>query len=86
MAVLHSEIAMSCNNDHYIIGPYFTAVDLASIAESLDDEERQRMAEGDIESEEFQRFLQQPSSNMDDSGFFSIQVLYILSLHRADFV
>ncbi|XP_031563610.1 ataxin-3-like isoform X3 [Actinia tenebrosa] len=56
-------------------GPYFTAVDLASIAESLDDEERERMAEGNPSSEEFQKFLQQPSSNMDDSGFFSIQVI-----------
>ncbi|XP_031563609.1 ataxin-3-like isoform X2 [Actinia tenebrosa] len=49
--------------------------DLASIAESLDDEERERMAEGNPSSEEFQKFLQQPSSNMDDSGFFSIQVI-----------
>ncbi|XP_020913568.1 ataxin-3 isoform X2 [Exaiptasia diaphana] len=56
-------------------GPYFTPVDLASIGQSLDDEERQRMAEGDVNSEEYQRFLQQPSSNYDDSGFFSIQVM-----------
>ncbi|KAK3742742.1 hypothetical protein QZH41_018967 [Actinostola sp. cb2023] len=56
-------------------GPYFTPVELASLGQSLDDEERQRMAEGDTNSEEFQRFLQQPSSNYDDSGFFSIQVM-----------
>ncbi|XP_032220195.2 ataxin-3 isoform X1 [Nematostella vectensis] len=55
-------------------GPYFTAVDLAAIAQHLDEEERRRMAEGDTESEEYRKFLEQPSSNMDDSGFFSIQV------------
>lgn len=59
-----------CNS----LGPYFTPVDLASFAQSLDDEERLRMAEGDVNSEEYQTFLQQPSSNYDDSGFFSIQV------------
>ncbi|XP_001639386.3 ataxin-3 isoform X2 [Nematostella vectensis] len=56
-------------------GPYFTAVDLAAIAQHLDEEERRRMAEGDTESEEYRKFLEQPSSNMDDSGFFSIQVI-----------
>ncbi|EDV29463.1 uncharacterized protein TRIADDRAFT_51826 [Trichoplax adhaerens] len=41
----------------------------------LDEEERSRMAEGDPQSTEYLRYLQQPSQNMDDSGFFSIQVL-----------
>lgn len=56
-------------------GPYFTAVDLADIARQLDEVERERMAEGDVTSEDYQEFLKQPSSNMDDSGFFSIQVI-----------
>ncbi|XP_078675583.1 ataxin-3-like isoform X1 [Branchiostoma floridae x Branchiostoma belcheri] len=33
------------------------------------------MAEGGTTTAEYQHFLQQPSSNMDDSGFFSIQVI-----------
>lgn len=41
----------------------------------MDDEERQRMAENGEESEEYQKFLQQPSGNMDDSGYFSVQVI-----------
>ncbi|XP_074616047.1 ataxin-3-like isoform X2 [Acropora palmata] len=56
-------------------GPYFTAVDLADIARQLDEDERERMAEGDMTSKDYQEFLKQPSSNMDDSGFFSIQVI-----------
>lgn len=45
------------------------------MAEKLDEEERVRMAECGEESEEYQNFLRQPSGNMDDSGFFSIQVI-----------
>lgn len=33
------------------------------------------MAEGGVLSEEYRTFLEQPSGNMDDSGFFSIQVI-----------
>ena len=56
-------------------GPFYTAVDLASLAQQLDDEERQQMAEGQgVDSDEYRRFLQQPSGNMDDTGFFSVQV------------
>lgn len=56
-------------------GPYFTAVDLSTLAQKLDEEERQRMAECGEESEEYRTFLQQPSGNMDDSGYFSVQVI-----------
>ncbi|GAB6026863.1 Ataxin-3 [Chamberlinius hualienensis] len=56
-------------------GEYFTAVDLASIAQTLDDEEENRMAEGGINSESYKNFLEQPSTNMDDSGYFSVQVI-----------
>lgn len=51
----------------------FDAIQLGGIAQQLDEVERHRMAEGT--AEEYQRFLAQPSSNMDDSGFFSIQVI-----------
>lgn len=56
-------------------GPYFSAVDLAVIAQQLDEYERETMAEGDLDSPEYLSFLQQPSGNMDDSGFFSVQVI-----------
>uniref|UniRef100_A0A3B4B4U2 ubiquitinyl hydrolase 1 n=1 Tax=Periophthalmus magnuspinnatus TaxID=409849 RepID=A0A3B4B4U2_9GOBI len=65
--------AQHCLNN-LLQGEYFTPVDLSSIAQQLDEEERIRMAEGGVGSEEYRTFLQQPSGNMDDSGFFSIQV------------
>nr|XP_008987199.2 ataxin-3-like protein [Callithrix jacchus] len=66
--------AQHCLNN-LLQGEYFTAVELASIAHQLDEEERMRMAEGGVTSEDYRAFLQQPSGNMDDTGFFSIQVI-----------
>ncbi|KAM6961250.1 ataxin-3 [Aplochiton taeniatus] len=66
--------AQHCLNN-LLQGEYFTPVDLSSIAQQLDEEERMRMAEGGMASQEYRTFLQQPSGNMDDSGFFSIQVI-----------
>ena len=66
--------AQHCLNS-LLQGPYFTAVDLASIACELDEAERQTMAEGNVNSAAYLDFMQQPSTNMDDSGYFSIQVL-----------
>ncbi|XP_030637192.1 ataxin-3 [Chanos chanos] len=66
--------AQHCLNN-LLQGEYFTPVELSSIAQQLDEEERMRMAEGGVLSEEYRTFLQQPSGNMDDSGFFSIQVI-----------
>ncbi|CAL8290774.1 ataxin-3 [Gadus morhua] len=66
--------AQHCLNN-LLQGEYFTPVDLSSIAHQLDEEERMRMAEGGIASVEYRTFLQQPSGNLDDSGFFSIQVI-----------
>ncbi|XP_062863326.1 ataxin-3 isoform X2 [Trichomycterus rosablanca] len=66
--------AQHCLNN-LLQGEYFTPVDLSSIAQQLDEEERMRMAEGGVQSEEYRTFLEQPSGNMDDSGFFSIQVI-----------
>uniref|UniRef100_A0A8C1ZC48 ubiquitinyl hydrolase 1 n=1 Tax=Cyprinus carpio TaxID=7962 RepID=A0A8C1ZC48_CYPCA len=65
--------AQHCLNN-LLQGEYFSPVELSSIAEQLDEEERMRMAEGGVQTEEYRTFLQQPSGNMDDSGFFSIQV------------
>lgn len=56
-------------------GPYFTAVDLATIASQLDERERQSLAEGGQDSQDYREFMSAKSHNMDDSGFFSIQVM-----------
>lgn len=56
-------------------GSYFTAVDLSKVAQDLDDEERSRMSENGIDSNEYRDFINQPSGNMDDTGYFSIQVI-----------
>lgn len=55
--------------------PYFTAVDLATLAQRMDEEERKRMAESGEDTEDYRRFREQPSENMDDSGYFSVQVI-----------
>ena len=39
------------------VGPYLTPVDLADIATQLDEDERERMAEGDVTSQDYQEFL-----------------------------
>ncbi|XP_063097373.1 ataxin-3 isoform X2 [Cavia porcellus] len=65
--------AQHCLNN-LLQGEYFSPVELSSIAHQLDEEERMRMAEGGVTSEDYRTFLQ-PSGNMDDSGFFSIQVI-----------
>ncbi|KOC67402.1 Ataxin-3, partial [Habropoda laboriosa] len=56
-------------------GPYFNAVDLAIFGQQMDEEERLRMAESGVDSEDYKLFLEQPSGNMDDSGYFSVQVI-----------
>lgn len=56
-------------------GQYFTAVDLADIAQQMDQAEQRHMAELGMHTDDFRRFMEQPSVNMDDSGMFSIQVL-----------
>ncbi|KAM9651878.1 ataxin-3 isoform 2-T2 [Morphnus guianensis] len=71
--------AQHCLNN-LLQGEYFSPVELSSIAQQLDEEERMRMAEGGVSSEEYRTFLQQPSVNMDDSGFFSIQWFNLNSL------
>ncbi|KAL3276217.1 hypothetical protein HHI36_020933 [Cryptolaemus montrouzieri] len=66
--------AQHCLNS-LLQGAYFTPVDLSTLADKLDEEERKRMAECGENSEEYQKFLSQPSGNMDDSGYFSVQVI-----------
>uniref|UniRef100_A0A6M2DMQ2 ubiquitinyl hydrolase 1 n=1 Tax=Xenopsylla cheopis TaxID=163159 RepID=A0A6M2DMQ2_XENCH len=56
-------------------GPYFSAIELSELANRLDDEEREQMAENGIDSDEYRQFLEQPSNNLDDTGYFSVQVI-----------
>ncbi|XP_068110702.1 ataxin-3 isoform X2 [Hyperolius riggenbachi] len=65
--------AQHCLNN-LLQGEYFSPVELSSIAMQLDEQERMRMAEGGVQTAEYRTFIQ-PSGNMDDSGFFSIQVI-----------
>jgi len=53
----------------------FTAIDLAEIAQGLDAIERQTMAEAGTDTKEYLTFMAADSSNYDDSGFFSSQVI-----------
>merc|ERR550532_2708870 len=47
----------------------------SELAAELDTMERRRMAEMGEDSAEYRAFIAQPSANMDDSGFFSVQVI-----------
>ncbi|RWS04393.1 ataxin-3-like protein [Dinothrombium tinctorium] len=54
---------------------YFTELDLATIALQIDEQEKRQMAEGGLNNAEYLQFVSKPSSNMDDSGYFSVQVI-----------
>ena len=41
-----------------LLGPYYTAVDLADFAKQLDEAERERMQEGDVNSQDYLKFMQ----------------------------
>uniref|UniRef100_A0A2K5XYT9 ubiquitinyl hydrolase 1 n=1 Tax=Mandrillus leucophaeus TaxID=9568 RepID=A0A2K5XYT9_MANLE len=49
--------AQHCLNN-LLQGEYFSPVELSSIAHQLDEEERMRMAEGGVTSEDYRTFLQ----------------------------
>jgi len=66
--------AQHCLNS-LLQGQFYSAVDLADLATELDTMEKLRMAEMGEDTPEYRQFLEQPSTNMDDSGFFSVQVI-----------
>merc|ERR1719278_523268 len=66
--------AQHCLNS-LLQGQFYSAVDLGELAAELDTMERRRMAEMGEDSAEYRAFIAQPSANMDDSGFFSVQVI-----------
>ncbi|KAJ3328621.1 Ataxin-3 [Gonapodya sp. JEL0774] len=56
-------------------GAYFSAVDLATIAQELDRRERAALRESGATDEDVAAFEGGGSNNYDDSGFFSVQVI-----------
>ncbi|KXS14700.1 Josephin-domain-containing protein [Gonapodya prolifera JEL478] len=56
-------------------GPYFSAVDLASIAQSLDAKEQAALVESGGTDADVAAYMKDGSHNYDDSGFFSVQVM-----------
>jgi len=66
--------AQHCLNS-LLQGQFYSAIDLGELAAELDTMERRRMAEMGEDSAEYRAFIAQPSANMDDSGFFSVQVI-----------
>lgn len=55
-------------------GPYFSEIDLGQISQELDAKEREMMAAGGTEGEDYKRFLAEGSHNAAADGMFSIQV------------
>ena len=51
-----------------LTGAYFTAVDLSKLAQELDEAEQVLRGSGQSDGAKF------TSANMDDSGYFSVQV------------
>jgi ataxin-3 len=66
--------AMHCLNA-VLQGPYFSEVDLAGLAERLDQQEQQMMLEAGADSSHYLDFVAEGSSNVAADGNFSIQVL-----------
>jgi len=65
---------MHCVNT-LLQGSYFTEVDLAMIAQELDEKERQLMLEMGTETTDFLKYMAEDSGNVADSGNYSLQVL-----------
>ncbi|XP_065221774.1 ataxin-3-like [Planococcus citri] len=66
--------AQHCLNS-LLQGPYFSPIELGDLAQSIDSQERDRMAECGTESDSYKEFVKQPSENVDDSGYFSLEVI-----------
>ncbi|CAM6036616.1 unnamed protein product [Sphagnum compactum] len=79
-ALLYHEVqesrlcAVHCVNA-VLQGPYFSEVDLASMAQDLDQQEQQVMLESGAGSSHYLNFMAEGSSNVAADGNFSIQVL-----------
>lgn len=79
-ALLYHEVqesrlcAVHCVNA-VLQGPYFSEVDLAAMAQELDQQEQQVMLESGAGSSHYLNYLAEGSSNVDADGNFSIQVL-----------
>jgi len=56
-------------------GPFFTEVDLAEVAQRLDQKEKELMMEAGMENKEFLKFMAEESGNVAEEGNYSLQVL-----------
>uniref|UniRef100_A0A452SVW4 ubiquitinyl hydrolase 1 n=1 Tax=Ursus americanus TaxID=9643 RepID=A0A452SVW4_URSAM len=76
---MSSLCAQHCLNN-LLQGEYFSPVELSSIAHQLDEEERMRMAEGGVTSEDYRTFLQVLILNSLNRVFFLMWVLNALKV------
>eukprot|EP01139_Manchomonas_bermudensis_P015233 Amastigsp_a509787_137.p1 type:complete len:261 gc:universal Amastigsp_a509787_137:73-855(+) len=56
-------------------GRVFSEIDLANIAHQLDEEEREMMARGGVDSRDYLAYLAADSSHVSDDGNYSVEVL-----------
>uniref|UniRef100_A0A2K5XYU4 ubiquitinyl hydrolase 1 n=1 Tax=Mandrillus leucophaeus TaxID=9568 RepID=A0A2K5XYU4_MANLE len=73
--------AQHCLNN-LLQGEYFSPVELSSIAHQLDEEERMRMAEGGVTSEDYRTFLQLHFFNLEWSGLAYEKLLFFLTGYK----
>lgn len=72
------QVAALCGThaiNNLLQGPYYSEVDMANIAQSIDARERALMLESGADSADYLSFVAQDSSNVDASGNFSISVI-----------
>lgn len=78
--------AVHCINN-LLQGEYFSAFDLAAIAEKLDSEEEKMLIQNGKDSDDYKDYLKRGKTNVSLSGDFSVQVVtealsvYDIKLH-----
>eukprot|EP01097_Dermamoeba_algensis_P007700 TRINITY_DN4916_c0_g1_i1.p1 TRINITY_DN4916_c0_g1~~TRINITY_DN4916_c0_g1_i1.p1 ORF type:complete len:410 (-),score=82.22 TRINITY_DN4916_c0_g1_i1:116-1345(-) len=66
--------AVHCLNT-LLQGPYFTEIDLMTVAQDLDKKEKQLMSEQGFDAPDFLKYMAEESGNVADDGNYSVQVL-----------
>lgn len=78
--------AVHCINN-LLQGEYFSAVDLANIAQQLDNEEEKMYLQNGKDSDDYKQYMKRGRTNVSLSGDFSVQVVtealsvYDIKLH-----
>lgn len=75
MQLLFFFFFFSCRFPVIILGPLFTAVDLALIAHEFDRIEADVMAENGLDTSDYLKFMGEDSGNVALDGNYSVQVL-----------